>query len=130
MEFDTQDLLRDPILAAQHLELQYALVSSLFPESLLMLSVSAKGAGIHTTGIVGFTFATLDDVSPNAASIYKSMEDMVNNLDPKTTPPGLIDQYKVVLERFKPGNGSPGFEIVSFPGYLSKPSEHICMVTA
>ena len=44
-------------------------------------------------------------------------------MDRTTALPGLLEQYELLLERFAPGEGSPGCEFVSFPGLLSQPSE-------
>ena len=52
---------------------------------------------------------------------------MVSGLDPQTTRPGLQEQYKINLQRFEPGGGSPGCEFISFPGYLSGPSASLSL---
>ncbi|PSR73741.1 hypothetical protein PHLCEN_2v10431 [Hermanssonia centrifuga] len=104
VKFDTWDLLRDPTIAAEHLKLH------------------TTGSGLYTTGIIGFAFTTLDKVTSRAEAIYESIKETVSKLDEKTSPPGLLDQYNILLERFKPGNGSPGCEFISFPGLFSFPN--------
>lgn len=52
------------------------------------------------------------------------MEDIVIGLDPKATTPGLLEQYKLNLSRYKPGSASWGTEFIIFPGLLSRPSEY------
>lgn len=84
---------------------------------------SATGTGLFTTGIVGFVFAPLDSLTPEAGAIHEKIKQALEQLDPSTAPPGLIEQYSLLLERFKPGEGAPGCEFVSFPGMLSRPSQ-------
>lgn len=56
------------------------------------------------------------------ARIFQKMQDAVAALDGKN--PGLKEQYELALERFRLGKpGSPGSEFISFPGFLSGPSE-------
>ncbi|KIP10401.1 hypothetical protein PHLGIDRAFT_240805 [Phlebiopsis gigantea 11061_1 CR5-6] len=103
--FDTLDLLRDPVVAAKHLELHEA------------------GSGLHTTGIVGFSWCSLDMFAPEGrhAQIFQKMQDAVAALD--GTHPGLKEQYELSLERFRLDKpGSPGSEFISFPGFLSGPN--------
>jgi len=102
-QFDTVDLLRDPAVLAEHIELE------------------KQGKGVFHAGLGGVGFLTLDQLTPRAEELYKSMEDMVASLDPKTTQPGLLDQYNLLLERYKPGNGSPGLQFIAFPGFFSFP---------
>ncbi|THG98101.1 hypothetical protein EW026_g4042 [Hermanssonia centrifuga] len=104
VKFDTLDLLRDPVMAAKHLDLH------------------PTGSGLFTTGIVGFAFTTLDKVTSQAGTIYQYIKEMISDMDPETSPPGLMEQYKIMLERFEPGKGSPGCEFISFPGLLSHPN--------
>jgi hypothetical protein len=88
--------------------------------------------GIFTTGVTSFGFVTLDQVTPRAGEIYKSMENIVARLDPKTTPPGLLEQYQLLLERYKEGSTSPGLEFISVPGLMAFPSmcdQHTLLLT-
>ncbi|KAJ3535059.1 hypothetical protein NM688_g7031 [Phlebia brevispora] len=105
VKFDTLDLLRDPAVAAKHVELH------------------KQGAGLHTTGIIGFVFATLAQITPKAEELYQSIKDMVSKIDFSNAPPSLKQQYEILLERFDPKTGSPGCEFISFPGFLSFPSK-------
>ncbi|KAF9821193.1 hypothetical protein IEO21_00801 [Rhodonia placenta] len=102
VDFDTVDLLRDPVFAAQHLELH------------------SLGSGIFTKGIVGFAFVPLSMLSDKSGDIYKAAEEkIVRNAD--KYPPGLLEQYKIQLERLR--TDAPGCEIISFPGHLSAPCQ-------
>ncbi|EKM59944.1 uncharacterized protein PHACADRAFT_250766 [Phanerochaete carnosa HHB-10118-sp] len=104
--FDTLDLLRDPAVAAKHLELH------------------ESGSGLHTIGIVGFAWNSFDMFAPQGkqADIYDKMKDAVAKIDDKAHP-GLREQFEVAMERFVPGKaGSPGCEFISFPGFLSGPN--------
>lgn len=84
---------------------------SLFPHS-------TSGQGLFTTGIIGFSFATLDKVTPRAKEIIKATEDKIMK-NANSYPPGLLEQYKISLERLKNGVGC---EFISFPGLNSRPS--------
>lgn len=57
------------------------------------------------------------------------MQDAIAKLD--STHPGLKEQYEVAIRRFQPDKpGSPGSEFISYPGFLSGPSEyHFVYVT-
>lgn len=104
--FDTLDLLRDPAIAAKHLELHEG------------------GSGLHTIGIVGFAWNSLDMFMPpgKQAAIYDKMKDALAKIDEKVHP-GLREQFQIQMERFEPGTGgSPGCEFISFPGFLSGPN--------
>ncbi|KAI0072989.1 alcohol oxidase [Panus rudis PR-1116 ss-1] len=101
VEFDTLDLLRDPTVAAQHLELHNA------------------GSGIFTIGIVGFAFTSLDQISPKASELIKKAKEQITK-KMETVSPALRDQWKIQLERLD--RGAPGNEFVSFPGLNSFPN--------
>ncbi|TBU47229.1 alcohol oxidase [Dichomitus squalens] len=98
--FDTLDLLADPATAAKHLELH------------------TGGTGLFTTGIIGFSFARLDQISPRAGEIIKDAEEKIAK-NANSYPPGLLEQYKISLERLKNGVGQ---EFISFPGCNSAPN--------
>lgn len=84
----------------------------------LIIRSSSTGTGIFTTGIVGFAFAKLSEISPRADEIFEAAEHkMMKNGN--TYPPGLLEQYKISLERLKDGVGC---EFISFPGMCSQPS--------
>ncbi|GJE87488.1 GMC family oxidoreductase [Phanerochaete sordida] len=104
--FDTLDLLRDPAIAAKHLELH------------------AQGSGLHTIGIVGFSWNSFDMFAPpgKQAEVYQKMEDALGKID-DTAHPGLRKSFEIAMQRFEPGKpGSPGCEFISFPGFLSGPN--------
>ena len=77
---------------------------------------------MYTSGIVNFSFATLDQVTPKAADLYAHIKDAIANTDYSELPPATKEQYELMLERFSPTNGSPGCEFISYPGFLSAPS--------
>ncbi|PCH40974.1 GMC oxidoreductase [Wolfiporia cocos MD-104 SS10] len=101
VEFDTVDLLRDPAAAAEHIELH------------------ASGSGIHTKGIIGFSFTPLSMLSEKSEEIYQSAKRKVEQNAGKY-PPGLMEQYEIQLDRLR--GRAPGCELISFPGYLSGPN--------
>lgn len=75
-------------------------------------------------GLMGFTFAPLQNYSPAADAIHAEVEQHVlksakeGKYDDK---PGLLEQYMIQIERTK--RLAPGCEIVNFPGFLSYPSK-------
>lgn len=84
----------------------------------LTVCSSSTGTGIFTTGIVGFAFAKLSEITPRADEIFQAAEHkMMKNGN--SYPPGLLEQYKISLERLKDGVGC---EFISFPGMCSQPS--------
>ncbi|TFK47587.1 alcohol oxidase [Heliocybe sulcata] len=99
--YDTIDILRDPKGAAEHLELH------------------AKNEGIYTLGMVGFSFVPLTMLSKRADAIYKAAKEKIEKNASKY-PPGLLEQYRIQLERLD--RGAPGCEFISFPGFLSRPN--------
>ncbi|KAH9850810.1 GMC oxidoreductase [Lenzites betulinus] len=100
VQFETLDLLADPATLEKHLELH------------------STGTGIFTTSVIGFTFAKLSQISSKAADIIKATEEKIaKNAD--NYPPGLLDQYKISLERLKNGIGC---EYITFPGMCSRPN--------
>ncbi|KAI0072987.1 alcohol oxidase [Panus rudis PR-1116 ss-1] len=101
VELDTIDLLRDPAVAAKHLELH------------------AAGSGLFTIGIIGFTFASLDQVSPKASEVIKKAKEQITK-KMESASPSLRDQWKIQLERLD--RGAPGVEYCSVPGLLSWPN--------
>ncbi len=116
VKFDTLDLLGDPEVAAKHLELQS--VCHAVYETCYSLPRSSTGEGLFTTGIIGFSFANLGEVTPRASEIIKAAEDKIMK-NANSYPPGLLEQYKISLERLKNGVGC---EFISFPGLNSRPS--------
>ncbi|KZT28136.1 GMC oxidoreductase [Neolentinus lepideus HHB14362 ss-1] len=101
--FETLDILRDPKIAAQHIELH------------------AVGQGVYTTGIVGFAFAPLSAYSRSAAeNLYSAMKDKVDRETARYGKPGLKEMIDIQLERLE--RGAPSCEIISFPGFLGFPA--------
>ncbi|KAJ3540564.1 hypothetical protein NM688_g6209 [Phlebia brevispora] len=104
-DITTFDCLRDPVQLAKQIELY------------------EHGTGVFTMGIIGFAFLPLSMFSPNAQQIYDTAKAFMENIDKTTAPPGLLDQYEVMLERLMPGNdSSPGCEFLCFPGMFSQPN--------
>jgi hypothetical protein len=84
-----------------------------------MLFCSKAGKGAFTTGITGFAFVPLDMVSSRAEEIHMAAKKKIES-NAANFPPGLMEQYKIQLERID--DGAPGVELISFPGFLSFPS--------
>ncbi|TFK48618.1 alcohol oxidase [Heliocybe sulcata] len=99
--FDTIDILRDPKAMAEQIELH------------------AKGEGLYTLGMVGFTFVPLQMLSKRADEIHEAAKEKIENNASKYSPQ-LREQYKIQLERLE--KGAPGCEFISFPGFLSRPN--------
>ena len=79
---------------------------------------------MFTHGIVTFAFATLDMITSKAEAIYQKAKQIVDNLDPASTPPGLLEQYRISLERLRPGTGTGvGYEFGILPSFFAAPSE-------
>ncbi|OSD04609.1 GMC oxidoreductase [Trametes coccinea BRFM310] len=100
VKFETLDVLADPEVLNKHLGLH------------------TTGAGLFTSGIIGFTFATLGQISPKADEIIKATEEKILK-NANNYPPGALEQYKILLERLRDG---PGCEFISFPGMCSRPN--------
>ncbi|KAH9948777.1 alcohol oxidase [Amylocystis lapponica] len=101
VSYETLCVLNDPDVAKKHTELH------------------ASGSGLFTTGLVGFAFASLDQISPRADEIVRNAkEHIAKNAD--SFPPGLLEQYKIQIERL--GTGSPACEFINFPGLLMSPT--------
>lgn len=75
-------------------------------------------------GINTFAFLPLASISPNAQAMYEATRDNVAKMDPETLPPGLREQYDILLHRLDPGNNSgPGCEFIMATGTMhSQPS--------
>ncbi|KAA1474158.1 alcohol oxidase [Dentipellis sp. KUC8613] len=101
IEVTTIDLLRDPDQVKKHLELQ------------------SKGEGLFSTGMTSFSYGPLQSYSDRADEIQKAAkENILRNVD--TYPPGLLEQYKIQIERMK--RGAAGAEIVVVTGFLAFPN--------
>ncbi|TCD71198.1 hypothetical protein EIP91_012148 [Steccherinum ochraceum] len=99
--FETFDLLSDPAVAEEHLQLHNTL------------------QGLHTQGVVGYAFCSLDMVTDKAEKMYIATKETITKRLPSCSP-GLQDQYKVELDRLR--FGRPVVEILTFPGNISKPN--------
>ncbi|EMD40393.1 hypothetical protein CERSUDRAFT_91113 [Gelatoporia subvermispora B] len=94
-DFNTPDVLRDPSVAAEHKTLHLS------------------GQGWHTTGIVNHALFPLRSISTRAETIIQSVKDKLKE-NGASYPAGLLDQYKIQLERLE--NGAPDLEIIACPG--------------
>ncbi|KAJ8468739.1 hypothetical protein ONZ51_g9450 [Trametes cubensis] len=115
VKFDTFDILADPEVLKKHLELY------------------RTGTGLFTTNVTGFTFATLHQITPRADEIIKAAEDKIMK-NAASYPPGLLEQYKISLERLRK---SAGCEIIIFTGMMTpypnpveKGKRYVSMVAA
>ena len=75
-------------------------------------------------GMVTAAFLPLDQITPEAQSIFQQAKKEVEKLDiAGALPPGLKEQYDIQLHRLQPGTGKgPQCEFICFPGLLSQPS--------
>ncbi|KAF8804963.1 alcohol oxidase [Phlegmacium glaucopus] len=100
---DTWDALRDPKTAAEHIELH------------------KQGKGLFALGVTHFVFQPLDALTSDAKAIYQRAEEKISkNEKAGVYPPGLIEQYRIHLERLK--TGSPGYELIFVPAFMSAPN--------
>lgn len=88
-----------------------------------MCFCSKQKAGLFTTGVVSFLYMPFESISPNAEEIYRKAKVSIDKLDPQTTTPGLLEQYKIQLERLDPGKNGVGssFEVIGVPGVSPPP---------
>ena len=84
----------------------------------LTQSYSKSQSGIFTTGVVNFLFTPFDTVSSEAEAIYERAKTFVEKLELDAIAPGLLEQYKIQLERLRPGNNQtgPSCEVMSVAG--------------
>lgn len=69
-------------------------------------------------GIIGVSFYPVEAITPRASEIYEKAKAAVEKLDKNATSPGLLEQYRIQLERLEPGKNQtgPGCEILGMPG--------------
>ncbi|CCM05247.1 uncharacterized protein FIBRA_07457 [Fibroporia radiculosa] len=101
VEWETADLLRDPVLEAKHHKLH------------------AQGEGIYTTNILNMAFVSLATVTDKSDILYEATKTKIAE-NAHTYPPGLMDQYEIQLERMQ--QRAPGCEIICIPGFMSVPN--------
>lgn len=69
-------------------------------------------------GVVNLTFAPLHSVSPRAAELIDNEKRVIEeNIKARNYHPGLVDQYRLMLERLD--RKEPGWEFLGIPVYLS-----------
>ena len=71
-------------------------------------------------GICTVAFLPVEAVSPRAHELYAKAKATVERLAREGMSPGLLDQYKIQLERLEPGKhqSGPGCEILYIPGFM------------
>lgn len=125
---DTWDSLRDPHTSVKHLELQYAshFISQMVWDCNENVR-SEQGTGLYAMGVTHFAFQPLDAYTPLAETIYQRIEEKISKNEKKGVySPGLMDQYRIQLERLR--TGSPGYEIVVVPVFMSLPSKDLTLI--
>ena len=65
-------------------------------------------------GMLNLAFLPLDQVSPRANELYEKAVCMVRDLETSGAPHGLLAQYRIQLERLRPGSekAGPGHEML------------------
>ncbi|KAI0085559.1 hypothetical protein BDY19DRAFT_1020981, partial [Irpex rosettiformis] len=115
---DTLDILRDPEVLAKQLEL------------------AKVGKELFHSGCVDIGFLALAQLSPERApELHAKIEEIVQELESEVADAekkggahpvkkGLVEQYKLLKQRYsdKAGEGSPGFQWISFPACSSTPN--------
>ncbi|KAG7448430.1 alcohol oxidase [Guyanagaster necrorhizus] len=97
---ETFDLLRDPEQAKEHAEL------------------FTKAEGVSMMGIVNLTLASLHSFSPRAAELIDDEKHIIEeNIKARNYHPGLVDQYRLMLERLD--RKESGWEFLGMPVYMS-----------
>ncbi|KAF5336812.1 hypothetical protein D9758_015847 [Tetrapyrgos nigripes] len=90
----------------------------------------AQGKGLHTIGVTNLAYMPLSAFSGlgRAKEIYANEKKKISEeLEKGLYPPGLKEQYDLLLEMLNPERpeGHPSIEIIGFPGYLSFPKTPI-----
>ena len=82
-------------------------------------------------GISTYAFLPIEAVSSRPHELYAKAKATVERLTKEGISSGLLDQYKIQLERLEPGKNQsgPGCEIVFVPGFFS-PSEYLMRARA
>ncbi|CCM05250.1 uncharacterized protein FIBRA_07460 [Fibroporia radiculosa] len=101
VDWETVDLLRDPVLEAKHRELH------------------AQGKGIYTKAPVNLSFLPLDLITDKADAFYETIKKKITE-NAHRYPPGLMEQYEIQLERMR--QGAPGCELICLPVFISVPN--------
>ncbi|THV01184.1 alcohol oxidase [Dendrothele bispora CBS 962.96] len=83
-----------------------------------------QGKGVHTIGITNLTYAPLSAFSglDRAKALYSTQKRKIEEcINKGIYPPGLEEQYNLLLDLLDPEKGNPDVELVGFPGYISFP---------
>ncbi|KAF9259119.1 alcohol oxidase [Marasmius fiardii PR-910] len=87
-------------------------------EIVKQVELLSKGLGLYTTGLTNIAWLPLSEVTPRSDRLFeeekKQIEEDIRN---NKYPPGLIEQYRIQLERVQ--NGIPSSEFASLAGFLS-----------
>ncbi|GJE91611.1 GMC family oxidoreductase [Phanerochaete sordida] len=77
-----------------------------------------RGEGPFTIGMPTFTFVPVEQIAPQPQAIYEKAKAQVERVVKEGAAPGLLEQWKIQLERLEPGKNQagPGCEIIFFSG--------------
>jgi len=101
VSYETLDIVRDPEIAVKQLKLH------------------STGTGVHTSGMIGFSFMSPDMVTPNCARIYENAKQQILK-NWNSYSPELQAQYKIHLARFE--RNAPQLEWIFLKGLFSFPN--------
>ena len=101
--------------SSKYIELLFSILSE-------RIAHSKRKEGLFTSGVLSLVFLPVEAVSARADEIYPKAKAAVAKLGSTTTPPGLLEQYKVQLERLEPGKNQAG------PGVEFGGSTGVCRV--
>ena len=87
---------------------------------------SKRGEGVFTMGICTYSFLPIEAVSCRPHELYAKAKATVERLAKEDISSGLLEQYKIQLERLEPGKNQPGpgCEIIFASGFLC-PSKYL-----
>ena len=87
---------------------------------------SKRGEGAFTMGNCTVAFLPIEAVSSRPHELYAKAKATVERLAKKGISSGLLEQYKIQLERLEPGKNQPGLgcEILFMSGFMG-PSEYL-----
>ena len=96
-----------------------------------MLSDSARfnskqGKGSFCLGVMNVAFTPVNTITSKAEQLYEKAKSTISQLDKSSTPPGLLEQYEIQLERLQPSKNQagPGCEFMMTPGMIVAPGEY------
>ncbi|KAI0337923.1 alcohol oxidase [Trametopsis cervina] len=121
--------MQDHILSVAAVELKEGAVWPTFDQTRdesvkeAQLELYKQGKGSFAMGCINTSFVPLEAVTPKAKDLYEQAKASVAALDKSKVSPGLLDQYKIQLDRLQPGTGkaAPGCEFLLAPGLMGLP---------